>query len=387
MECSVIVEKIAQIDKLICEKIEDVKSTNLMSGKAGMCLYLYERYLTTRLPKYLEMCLNVLDNSFYEFINQNNINLTYSSGFSGILDVADYISKSEKIDIGLKKINAKLENYLYENAIYYFKKNNYDFLHGGLGVSMYLLNSNSSKINSIVDCLLSTAKIIDNETVAWKSLNNKGAMEYNLGLSHGIPSIIVFLSKCIINGVDMKRCSTFLLKTIRFIENHKLINNKSKYSYTTDGKNFSRLAWCYGDLGVARSFFIASKAMKNDSLYFKSISLMQHISKRIDLKENYVVDASLCHGAAGIAHIFNLFHKDTNIIEFKELTDYWIDKVIELGNHEDGNVGYKTWYGTDTGWRDEIGFLEGLSGIGIVLNSYLYPNKESKWSRFLLLSI
>lgn len=388
MNLSTVELKLELIDDEIISRLDEFSEyNNLMSGRAGVCLYLYERYLSTKKIEYLDFCLNNLEISFNRILHIETINPTYSSGLSGILDVANYISKTENINIGLKKINSKIEDSLYNIALSYLKRNNYDFLHGALGIANYLLNIKSPKLKYLVKYLLSIGVHINKSMVAWKSYNKNGKVEYNLGLSHGIPSIIVFLSKCVISGIEENSCKDYLLKTINFVESNKIENAKSIYSYTTNNTDASRLAWCYGDLGIARSFYISSVALSSKEILDNSLLIMGEVSNRINLEENYVQDASLCHGSSGIAHIFNLFYNETRSENFKKLTYYWINETIILGNHKNGIAGYKTWYGNEQGWRNEVGFLEGVVGIGLSLNYFLSYNKKSKWSQFLLLSL
>jgi hypothetical protein len=113
---------------------------------------------------------------------------------------------------------------------------------------------------------------------------------------------------------------------------------------------------------------------------------MLHATKRRGLQKNGVVDAGICHGTAGIAHIFNRFYRDTQLDSFKHATDYWIDQTLKMAKFKDGLAGYKSWQGHENGWKNEYGLLEGIAGIGLVLHSYLHPEIEPTWDSCLLLS-
>lgn len=71
--------------------------------------------------------------------------------------------------------------------------------------------------------------------------------------------------------------------------------------------------------------------------------------------------------------------------ECKEAAEYWIEKTLEMARFEDGAAGYKTWHGNDNGFEKEYGLLEGISGIGLVLLSYI-SDTEPVWDECLLLS-
>mgnify|MGYP000993101183 CR=1 FL=1 len=101
-------------------------------------------------------------------------------------------------------------------------------------------------------------------------------------------------------------------------------------------------------------------------------------------KETIVFDAGICHGSAGVAHIFNKMAHYTNNVIFKEAADYWIKKTLEFAHHKDGIGGYKSYTHTDEKWKKEVGFLEGSIGIGLVLSSYITGNFD--WDYCLMLN-
>jgi lantibiotic modifying enzyme len=220
---------------------------------------------------------------------------------------------------------------------------------------------------------------------------------YNLGISHGIPSIIIVLSKLLHLGIQPLRCTNMINRACNFILKCQLDNTgediykvKSIYPYETNdlpvSTNISsRLAWCYGDLGIASSFWQAGNAIKNNYLKQEAINIMMHASNRISLKENGVVDSCICHGTAGIAHVFNRFYWNTKIPIFKKTADYWIDQTLKMGAFEDGILTYRMFKGEEQSLVSEYGFLEGMAGVGLSLISHIVAT-EPKWDNCLLLS-
>ena len=107
---------------------------------------------------------------------------------------------------------------------------------------------------------------------------------------------------------------------------------------------------------------------------------------RKSLSDNMVNDAALCHGTAGIAHIFNRFYHITNIPDFKEAAIYWYNQTIQMSKFEDGLAGYKTCISNDSKKLENCtGFLEGIAGIGLALISSV-SDIEPSWDEFLLIS-
>jgi lantibiotic modifying enzyme len=148
----------------------------------------------------------------------------------------------------------------------------------------------------------------------------------------------------------------------------------------------SRLAWCYGDLGIGMSLWQAAQVTGNKAWRKKAIDTLIHTTGRRNPKENAVIDAGLCHGAAGIAHIYNRVYHHTGNEIFKELALHWLEVTMKLAVYEDGYAGYKAWHTEKYGgWVAEAGLLEGVAGIGLMLISMIAEIVPG-WDRCLFLS-
>lgn len=99
-----------------------------------------------------------------------------------------------------------------------------------------------------------------------------------------------------------------------------------------------------------------------------------------------VYDAGLCHGAAGVAHIFNRFYQDTHNEVFKEAALYWFNQTLEMDTFQDGLAGYKASISTSgTEYENCTGLLEGIAGIGLALIGAV-ADFEPNWDECLLIS-
>ena len=146
------------------------------------------------------------------------------------------------------------------------------------------------------------------------------------------------------------------------------------------------MAWCYGDLGISMSIWNASQTIKNKEWENKALEILRYSIKRTDLEKNSVIDAGLCHGAAGIAHIFNRMYINTKNTEFKNAADYWYVETLKMANHENSLSGFKAWHTEKYGgWQEEFGFLEGIAGIGLALMSAI-SDTDPTWDEILLIS-
>jgi hypothetical protein len=101
-----------------------------------------------------------------------------------------------------------------------------------------------------------------------------------------------------------------------------------------------------------------------------------------------VVDAGLCHGAAGLAHVFNRLFQASGEERLAAAARQWFRHVLEMPAHPDGIAGFAAWTHTDASgwhWHPDRGFLTGAAGIGLALMAAVGA-QEPAWDRVLLLS-
>ena len=199
------------------------------------------------------------------------------------------------------------------------------------------------------------------------------------------------MKKKVTDSSSKDKAKTILEQSVKFILSNKLDNKESIFpsicEIVDDEKQISsRLAWCYGDLGISIALWQAGDALKDESIKQDAIDICLHTIKRKTKEETKVVDAGICHGSSGIALIYNRMYFYTGIKEFKEAANYWIRETLNLATFKDGLAGYKSYQSEQTGgWKNDYSLLEGVSGIGLALLSHI-SNEEPYWDRCLLLS-
>src|SRR6185436_19195440 len=101
-----------------------------------------------------------------------------------------------------------------------------------------------------------------------------------------------------------------------------------------------------------------------------------------------VRDPGVCHGAAGLAHLFNRFWQASGEEVFAEAARFWIGRTLELRVPGAEIAGFRAWHAQPVPqgeWIAEPGFLEGATGIGLVLLAAV-STVEPEWDRILLVS-
>lgn len=386
---------------LIASELENIPKSNnnlsLFGGLGGVILFFSE---LTKLPYYEKKksyLFYLLDKIINDLENDENINYSLSNGVAGICWLFDHLIKNKTIEVDSKKFFSKdIEVYLSQCALNDLKENRYDYLHNGLGVFLYFSNKSRSNLakyffDQAIEHI-EKSSIVEENRLGWLSENFLSKEEFfNFGLAHGIPSIISILTRIYKQKKNRNKISLLINKSINFILNYRNSPDElSIFPYAIGETNHiksSRLAWCYGDLGIASTLWNYGKITNNSKWKKEAVNIMLHSSKRRDLNSNMVLDAGICHGTSGIAHIFNRFYQETQIEKLKETSLYWYDETFKMSKFENGLAGFKTWQTEEFGgWKNDYSFLEGVTGIGLSLVSSV-SNSEPKWDQALLLSI
>ncbi len=112
-----------------------------------------------------------------------------------------------------------------------------------------------------------------------------------------------------------------------------------------------------------------------------------HTSSVFRHKHYGIYDRGLCHGTAGIAHIFNSIYKMTDSEEFRRAAEYWTDLTlsIKLADKGKGLAGY-LFPGTkiDKCWIRNPYMLEGSTGVGLFYLSLLNEEQSALKKLFML---
>ena len=372
--------------------------TGMMGGKAGLaCFYAYyadwsgNRVFDSLAVELIEQALNPAAGHFPAW--------SFSNGVSGIAWMIHHLSSDGLSRWDASSIFDDLDPSLYKQMMLEIRSGHYDYLHGALGIALYFLRQAGNKkyrcyLEELVDELDQVSEQEVDGSVKWLSLLNPETKDtgYNLSLSHGIASIIMVLSKIYAAGIAQEKTELLIRNSIKYLEKQKI--NNSGYSsvfpsWATQNHyavEQSRLAWCYGDLGIGMALLEAGHLFPASTYKSDGMQVLLQSVLRRDPAENSVLDAGICHGASGIALIYNVLHQKTGMRTFRDVALYWLDVCLNMAYHKDGIAGYKAWYGSENGgWMAIPGLLDGSSGIGLALLSFI-SEREPSWLRALLLT-
>lgn len=322
-------------------------------------------------------------------------------GFVGVAWVTELLSDGRRRDADPNaEIDAALREYL---AHARGRAEPYDLISGFVGLGVYALErvprgSAKELLRSIVEHLDATAERT-RQGVTWKSPHpsegNVRRMRYNLGVAHGVPGVIALLGR--ISNADLpsatrSRAARLLEDAVAWLVTQEHASgSEGHFDYATEPGSRgtpSRIAWCYGDLGVAAALLVAARAARERIWERHAVRIALDASRR-ELGTAGVVDAGLCHGAAGNAHIFHRLFLTTGEKRFAQAARDWWETALAMRRPKGGIAGFRAYVPDRSGrlrWTADPTFLNGAAGIALALAAALDREPDPVWDRVLLLS-
>lgn len=352
----------------------------VLNGDSSLLYYIYtsdsSEISTDDIKNIINKIIEKHYNSYYK-------SYTFCSGLSGFGYILNKINTKYKL--GYENFLNELDIILFQCCLKFLNLNNIDYLHGAMGVGLYFFERKKQlPIIQIVNHICKTS-IVSNEGTFWKLKNLVTAKEsINLSLSHGIPSILYFLMKSMKFGIKLPvKYNNILYDVSDFIIRNKNAYGTSKFPNNIKEEEhieYSRLAWCYGDFGVAKSIYEVGEYYSNSDYKKVAESILINLTKR-ELKNSYVVDPFFCHGSVGLIYIFKKLFKKFNHLEYNQAVHYWQN----IYNKQYNNI-YKEYLDIYEEHYNKMMYdfdlLNGTLGIKLVLN-----NKEFQDEIFILDSL
>jgi lantibiotic biosynthesis protein len=364
-----------------------------------------------------------------------------SSGAAGLGYVLHLLQKAKLVDVDVNTMYADMDAFIYTAALKDITDaHNHDYLHGAMGAVHYFLSRLEKQrplqqtllgatiekyITQLLEAFCGKAlpvvletqrplqetllgktqrplqetllggrggKAIPNSTGTWFKnvvLPQDVEDEINLSLAHGQPSFLQILIQASNKKIKVKSMDILIHTGLQLISSvqQPVDFEKEQYNYfpsTINGttmqvtKAYSRLAWCYGDLGILSTLYQAAACMPQ--LWGSTQQLASYYAmgtstiKRTSLIQTALTDSNFCHGTSGVARYYTYLYQLTGLVVYKEAGNYWLQKTCEQlpTDIEQGIFNGK-----------ETDMLDGLVGVNLSLLSYLTP-RELQWTKILL---
>lgn len=179
---------------------------------------------------------------------------------------------------------------------------------------------------------------------------------WDLGLAHGTPGVIAWLAQ-----VAEPRARALCESAIGWLLAHRQSGEVAFPAFAAPGvpAGSARSGWCYGDAAIALALAQAGRTEL-------AIDLAHHAARR-PRERTWVVDATFCHGAAGLAQIYGRLHAMTGDAELAAAARFWLAETLRL---EHGTA---------------QGLLAGAAGVALVLHAATSAHAPD-WDRAFLLA-
>jgi lantibiotic biosynthesis protein len=379
--------------------------TSLYFGLAGEAVFFAYLYLLRAERRDLDACFDKLGEAV-EAIGNFPAPPTLGDGFLGVGWAHTHLSARVLEDApgsAHREIDEALKGHLGRKGPWTYR---FDLLNGLVGQGVYALERLPARVAT--DCLglvvgrLAEVARLGRDGVSWLTpaehlppplRNLHPAGEYNLGMAHGQPGVIALLAEVHATGVAREQVRFLLDKAISWLRAHRLPKGSSsryadKVIVGSDELTPARSAWCYGDPGIAVSLLKAARRAGDDGLELEALDLARFAAHRAPT-DAQVFDPGVCHGSAGLSHLFNrLFHATGETI-FADKARFWLARTLDFRHPGTGIGGFSFREWNAAAERFELvpapGILDGAAGVGLALLASL--GIEPEWDRMLLTSL
>lgn len=380
----------------------ELKYSSILVGNGGLCIlnsYLLKHFKS---KKYERLVQSSVEKTLNFVPADIALEYSFSIGVTGIAWAIQHLISNDLLECNFDDLFGDVIAPIKKYSITELNNNRYDYFESGLGYFLLLLEKSKFQPSDLVffkealELLIEKAINHSKNKIAWTSEipNSNGVtVGYDLGLAHGVPGIVTILG-ILYEKIDALRkiLIDIIEKSIDWILSTKVSDDKSIFRYfyiNNSAVGTTLLRWCYGDIGIASCLYLTGRRLDNEQWQMEAIEIMKNCSNRLANEIDQIESAHLCHGTAGVGHIFNRFYQYTKIEEFKWAAVKCFQKTLEKAEYNDNN---DVIFLVENGIHEQMlpkkpsaGILEGSAGIALALLSAV-TDIEPKWDRCLLLS-
>jgi len=374
----------------------------LAGGLAGQALFF--AYLDRARPGqgYDETAVELIELAFDDLSDADATPGLYT-GFAGAAWVVEHL-RGDLIDTEGEDTGAEIAAHLSRLVGVSPSPLGYDLVSGLAGIGTYAVERLPRPLGR--ECLESTVARLAEcaerspQGIAWWTPPEKMSVlareatpsgRYDLGVAHGIPGVIALLGQACARGVAAEEARPLLRGAVSWLLAHQNPSGSlSRFpaQIVPDGEGRpSRVAWCYGDLGIAAALLVAARGAGELDWERAAIDLARRTAAW-PTENSGVVDAGLCHGATGNGHLFNRLFQQTGDPLLGQAAREWFERALAMKRSGEGIGGFQTLVPNaqlERVWHADPSFLTGAAGVGLALLAAA-TDIEPTWDRVLLIS-
>jgi hypothetical protein len=381
------------------------RDPSLGRGQAGLALLYTWLARSRRMPQADVLARRYLDQAI-EAVSTRAMNASLYGGFTGVAwaaELADRVldpdaeDRSEAVDDALLRLLSRADRW----------SGPYDLVVGLTGLGVYALQRYPRPV--AIECLRRVVERLhecaqrDEHGLYWwtppaEILDEESRKQYpsgraDLGVAHGMGGAVALLGCICGAGVEQATARSLLEGAVSWLLAHSVPAEAGPTFPVWVAPAFqplpARSAWCYGDPGIAAALLLAARGVGDADWERAAVALACRAAER-PVSETGVVNANFCHGAAGLAHLYNRMYQATGEPGLGRAALYWIERTLGFyrlardagdswvrGNWNPGQRELWTWTG--------IELVEGAAGVALVLLAGA-TSVEPTWDRMFLVS-
>jgi lantibiotic modifying enzyme len=380
------------------------RDPSLGRGQAGLALLYAWLARTRRMPQADVLARQCLDQAV-EAVATQPMNASLYGGFTGVAWAAELVDpldpnagdRSEAVDDALLRLLSRADRWSAP----------YDLIVGLTGIGVYALQRYPRPVATeclrrVVERLHECARHDEHGLYWWtppeEILDEESRKRYpsgraDLGVAHGAAGVVALLGGICGAGVEQVTARPLLEGAVSWLLAHAVPTEAGPtfpvWVAPAHQPSPARCAWCYGDPGIAAALLLAARGVGDADWERAAVALACRAAER-PVSETGVVNANFCHGAAGLAHLYNRMYQATGEPELRRAALYWLERTLDFyrratdagnswvqGNWDPGRRERWTWTG--------IELVEGAAGVALVLLAAA-TSVEPTWDRMFLVS-
>jgi lantibiotic biosynthesis protein len=390
---------------------EPASSFSLARGLPGRALFYAYADATMGTHEHLDAANDALNQSIEIFSGQQPLEPTppgLFEGFAGLAWTLSHVLSRYGID---EDPNTEFDESLAEILAVDLWPGSFDLVYGIAGIGLYAVERlpRPGARTLIASCvrLLQNLCSEDDTGVSWftppellplRKRTQSPHGRYDLGVAHGAMGVIGFLAQCQGRGVGGPSVERLLADSIKWILSKRLSSADQTYPLFINDRGSTTAfggpywGWCYGDLGLAATLCAAGRMASVSEWVDEAHTVARAIAGKLTNAPTPdsvgIEEPGLCHGMAGIAHLFNRLFQATGDELFRDVAVEWFRYTLASRGLADRLGGFRTTALDPVERRFAKiavpGFLEGAAGIGLALMAAA-GSVLPAWDRLLLL--
>jgi lantibiotic modifying enzyme len=354
-----------------------VPGLGLSGSQAGLALFFAYLEQSLGYAEAGERAQRHLDRAIAELAEQPAPAASLYGGFAGVAWVVEHLTAGEtsaEEEDPNEDIDAALLSLLRRSPW----RGEFDLLGGLVGWGVYALERlprpSAAAMLPLVVARLAECAERGAHGIAWRDPRN-AAREPDPGMAHGTAGAIALLARMLQEGAAGPEAASLLTATVDGV--------LARSSQDEEGD----LAWCAGNAGLSVALLAAGRACGRDDWDRAARRLAAAAAERYP-DDPGGFDPALCHGTAGLSHLFHRWYQATGDPALLAAARRWFERTLARRRPGQGIGGYlcrSRQADGRLGWIPDPGFLGGAAGIGLALLAAATP-VEPAWDRLLLLS-